>query len=347
MKTKFLSAILIAFLFGSSLKVQAHDFEVSMNSGNVYYVNVLDTLLRTAELTFAGEYNRPDHIKFQGVVSVPETVSYKGKDYRIVRIGVKAFCAGDKIESVILPSSVKTISEFAFEGCTSLKSIVFPGSQVKIGEGAFWNCTNIEEITFGSDWTEIDFDHFKWSTALKNIEIPAKVRKIMHLRDIKSLENINIDENNSAFASVDGILYSRDKSILYTCPVARKADVIVPEGTKSILRGAFLECRLVEAVELPSSIEGVSFTEFAPLVSLKSLTLKCVNPIMTAKFNGEKVFALKLASSAKLFVPKASVRTYMESVCSSAGKYESFDGKDIVECTEENLLNAKNITKIK
>lgn len=347
MKTKLLPTILIVILFGNSFESKAHDFEVSMNSGNVYYVNVLDTLLRTAELTFAGEYSRPDCIKAQGVVSIPEKVSYKGKDYRIVRIGVKAFCAGDKIESVILPSSVRQISEFAFEGCTSLKSIVFPGSQVKIGKGAFWNCTNIEEITFGSDWTEVDFDHFKWSAALKDIEIPAKVRKILHLRAIKSLENINIDENNNAFASVDGILYSGNKSILYTCPVAHKANVIIPEGTKFILRGAFLECGLVETLELPSSIEELSFVDFAALVSLKSLILNIHSPIMTAKLKGEKVFALKLAPSAKLFVPKASVKTYKEMVSTTPGEYESFDGKDKIECVEADLLNSKNITKIK
>lgn len=347
MKSKLLSTIFSAILIGSSFSASAHDFEVSMNSGNVYYVNVLDTLLRTAEITYAGEYSRPDCIKATGVVSIPEKVSYKGQDYRIVKIGVKAFCAGEKIESVILPSSVKQISEFAFEGCTSLKSIVFPGSQVKIGEGAFWNCSNIEEIAFGSDWTEVDFDHFKWSTALKDIEIPVKVRKILHLRAIKSLENINIDEKNNAFASVDGVLYSGNKSVLYTCPVAHKADVIVPEGTKSILRGAFLECGLVEAVSLPSTIEELSFVDFVALVSLKSLTLNIPNPIMTAKFDGEKVFALKLAPSAKLYVPKASVKMYVETVCSVVGKYESLDGKDTIECSEADLLNAKNITRIK
>lgn len=347
MKTKFALIILIAVLLGNTLDAPAHDFEVSMNSGNVYYVNVLDTLLRTAELTFAGEYSRPDRIKAKGVVSVPEKVTYNGKNYRIVRIGVKAFCAGDKIESVILPSSVKAISEFAFEGCTSLKSVVFPGSQVKICEGAFWNCTNIEEITFGSDWTEVDFDHFKWSKALKDIEIPAKVRKILHLRAIRSLENINIDARNNAFASVDGVLYSGNKSILYTCPVAHRTPVIVPEGTKSILRGAFLECRLVDAVELPSSMEEISFTDFSPMVSLKSLTMKSINPVMTAKLNGKKVFALKLAPTASLYVPKASVKTYKELVSTVPGKYESFDGKDMIECVGADLLGSENITRIK
>lgn len=347
MKTKLFLSVFFAILFGSAFSVSAHDFEVSMNSGNVYYVNILDTLLRTAELTFAGEYSRPDSINARGVVSVPETVSYKEKDYKIVKIGVKAFCAGVEIESVILPSSVRTISAFAFEGCTSLKSIVFPGSQVNIEYGAFWNCTNIEDISFGSDWTEVNFEHFKWSTSLKDVEIPAKVRKILHLRAIKSLENINVDAKNSAFASVDGVLYSWNKSVLYTCPVAHKSDVIIPEGTTSILRGAFLECSSVESVSLPSSMEEISFADFAPLVSLKALTLNNINPIMTAKFGGEKVFALKLAPSVRLYVPKASVKTYMKMICSSAGKYESFDGKDIIECSETDMLCAKNIKKIK
>lgn len=103
----------------------------------------------------------------------------------------------------------------------------------------------------------------------------------------------------------------------------------------------------MEAVSLPSTIEELSFVDFVALVSLKSLTLNIPNPIMTAKFDGEKVFALKLAPSAKLYVPKASVKMYVETVCSVVGKYESLDGKDTIECSEADLLNAKNITRIK
>lgn len=347
MKTKILTTIALTIFAGNVFSASAHDFEVPMKSGNVFYANVLDTLLKTVELTYAGEYSRPDSIKVSGVVNIPETVPFKGKNYKVVRIGVKAFCSADRIETVILPSSVSTIAEFAFEGCTSLKSIVFPGSQVEICDGAFWNCTDIEEVVFGSDWVEVDLGHFRWSTALKTIEIPTKVRKIQNLRNVKSLENIYVDTKNSAFASDGGLLYSADKKDLYACPVAHKEAIVVPEGTQTIIRGAFLECGCVTSVTLPATLKNISFVEFAELASLTVLIFNSETPIMTAMFDGNQVFALKLARPVKLYVPGSSTKIYAESVCSSAGIYESIDEKDKVECAATDMLVAKNIYKIK
>jgi hypothetical protein len=52
----------------------------------------------------------------------------------------------DKIVSVILPDSLTSIGNFAFQGCTSLASIDLPDSLTSIGSSAFYGCTSLVSI---------------------------------------------------------------------------------------------------------------------------------------------------------------------------------------------------------
>ena len=46
-----------------------------------------------------------------------------------------------------IPSSVTSIGEEAFSGCTYLESIEIPDSVTSIGKEAFYNCSSLESIT--------------------------------------------------------------------------------------------------------------------------------------------------------------------------------------------------------
>ena len=54
-----------------------------------------------------------------------------------------------------IPSSVKTIGEFAFAGNNRLKKIVVPSGVKKINEGAFSYCTSLKKVRFLSRNTEL------------------------------------------------------------------------------------------------------------------------------------------------------------------------------------------------
>ncbi|MBO4878074.1 MAG: leucine-rich repeat protein [Ruminococcus sp.] len=79
-------------------------------------------------------------------VTVPDTVSGELQDYPVVGVYKEAFAGQDKLTSVILPESVRSIQELAFSNTTSLKTIDLPDDLAVIEYGAFYR-SGLTEIT--------------------------------------------------------------------------------------------------------------------------------------------------------------------------------------------------------
>ena len=55
---------------------------------------------------------------YSGSLTIPETVSYKGKTYHVTKIGFRAFKGCTGLTSVTIPNSVTEIGSSAFDGCS-------------------------------------------------------------------------------------------------------------------------------------------------------------------------------------------------------------------------------------
>ena len=53
---------------------------------------------------------------------------------------------GETLGSIVLPDTITTLGEYAFENCTNLISIKIPSSITEIGKGAFQGCTSLTDI---------------------------------------------------------------------------------------------------------------------------------------------------------------------------------------------------------
>ena len=83
---------------------------------------------------------------YSGSITIPSTVTYYSKIYRVIGIDGSAFenCIG--LISVIIPNSVTTIGGSAFSGCAGLTSITIPNSVTSIGDGAFYSCHSLQNV---------------------------------------------------------------------------------------------------------------------------------------------------------------------------------------------------------
>ena len=113
------------------------------------------------------------------------------------------------------------------------------------------------------------------SPNIKSISIPASVQNIEYVvdKDIRAgratfynnqVEDISVNEDNSFFCSIDGLLYTKDKKTLIAYPTARVQDSIyLPEGIESIAGSALSSQSQVglcntRYIELPLSLRKIS-----------------------------------------------------------------------------------------
>lgn len=339
--------ILLAWLLFLGSLAQAHDFVVTLDGQKVYF-NIKSQKNRTAEVTYNGSIAQHAPSYFEGELTIPEKVKHNDIVYTVTGIGSKAFSGADKLTGIILPSGIQTIGDFAFEGCTSLSKIIFPGGIVKFGQGVFFRCDKIQDISFGSDWKELDLKMFRWSDSLTVVTIPAKIERIQNLKSLKHLESVSIDINNARFSAIDGVLYNKNHETLYGCPRAYRGKLRIAEGTRQITAGALIDCPNIEQIDLPESLEAVSFREFSRMPALKRIIFRNEQPVTTAQIGTEGFLVLQvLDPGIELIVPKKAKAAYQEALVQQAGLYTEPEGAVSYPVKAEMMPAKKNIIGVK
>ena len=67
-------------------------------------------------------------------VIIPSEITYNERNYRVTRIGIRAFKGCTGLTAITIPNSVTSIGDEAFEDCTGLTAITIPNSVTSIGE---------------------------------------------------------------------------------------------------------------------------------------------------------------------------------------------------------------------
>ena len=193
------------------------------------------------------------------------------------------YCTG--LEELNLSSSVRTIGGEAFSH-NNIKKLVIPDSVEEIGSCAFANSTCLEELILGNSLVSVGNSAFSESDNLKNVTIGDAIEDVHALfHDDPSfaaatnafwysnhfIQNIYTNPTNPRFTSVDGVLFSKDKTGLLVFPAGRTGVYTVPDGVTSIDTCAFLESDKLEGIVIPSSVKRVGEYAFHGCNSLKKL----------------------------------------------------------------------------
>ena len=153
--------------------------------------------------------------KYFGEVVIPESVEHEGAAYSVTSIGSSAFrdCSGltsvhisdiaawckidfedfasnpldyahhlylngEEVKDLVIPNSVTSIGDYAFEYCSGLTSVTIGNSVTSIGSGAFGGCSGLTSVIIGNSVTSIGSSAFGGCSGLTSVTIGNSVTSI-------------------------------------------------------------------------------------------------------------------------------------------------------------------------
>ncbi len=242
-------------------------------------------------------------------------------------IGTYMFSYLTQLKTIKLPNSVTSIGDRAFSDCFGLTSVTIPGSVTSIGSYAFENCSGLTSVTIADGVTSIATSAFSGCSGLTSIVVDSK-NTIYDSRDncnaiIKTAKNElflgcqttiipgsvtligeSAFEGCSGLTSVTipGSVTSIGFYAFESC--SGLTSVTIADGVTSIGSSAFESCSGLTSVTIPGSVTSIGGEAFSGCSKLKDIICKPTTPPdMYYSF-------AKIASNAKIYVPKGCGKTY-------------------------------------
>ena len=229
-----------------------------------------------------------DKIPANGHITIPDgitTIGYAAFANKRENVNnIQYANDNDKLISVKIPNSVKSINDFAFYNCTKLKIINIPNSVTSIGGGAFERCKSLTSITIPNSVTNIEKEAFYGCSSLSSITIPNSVTSIGgHAFAGCSLTSITIPNSvtsigDSAFAgclltsiTIPNSVTSIGKSTFAGC--SKLSSITIPNSVTSIGDYAFIGCALLTSITIPNSVKTIGGHAFEKCRALTNITI--------------------------------------------------------------------------
>ncbi len=195
------------------------------------------------------------------------------------------------IPDIIDGYPVISVGNQAFSGCHNITSVTIPDTVKNIGSSAFSNCNNIKSVTVGAGVKSMPSNAFG-----------------------KSVERIEVSENNSTFSSDEyGVVYNKDKTELRIYPSGNRQTVYtIPATVTKILSDSYSA--------------RISFSENLAFIHVDDNNAVYSNDEYGVLFNKDKTKLIRC--------PRNLIYT----------EYEIPDG--VISATEGAFYGCKNLTKV-
>lgn len=264
-------------------------------------------------------FKAKDYLRSQSSILIPEGVT---------ELAEEAFYGFDKLENVVLPSTLISIGDRAFENCKRLKTInlkdcpylehiglcAFDSVQISsidlsktkvnyIGGNAFAHIDKLTSVILPETLKEIGDFAFSGS-AITEIIIPDSVVHIGQLAfNCNLLEKATIGKSAKNYCDLENL---RDNAIFYHTPKLKeltfRSEVVEYTGATKLNKvtfddtvkelgiGAFAGCDELEEVVIPDSVEKIGAGAFMNCHNLSSIVLSDnITEIAEGAFSGTSV----------------------------------------------------------
>ncbi|NLK55810.1 MAG: leucine-rich repeat domain-containing protein [Bacteroidales bacterium] len=305
LKSALLAAIALAFLLSAN-QSEAAVGDTFTDANFTYTVLTEEGTTGTVSVAKQSESTPSE------TVTIPSSVTNASRTYSVTDIGSYAFSYCVSLVSITIPDSVTNIGNYAFQGCSSLTNIevspwnmtytaengvlftkdktsllnypagkeeevyVIPENVTIINPSAFYNCSNLTRIVIPVGVTEIN------------------ASKILNCN---SLTDIEVSQENKNYTTIDGVLFTKNKTSLIIYPAGKKletytipssvttirfyafdgcsrlANIVIPNNVTEIEMGAFRYCTSLTNIVIPDSITYIDWAVFEYCTSLTNVTI--------------------------------------------------------------------------
>lgn len=184
---------------------------------------------------------------------------YYSRSHIVSGKGVVSGCAARNYSNEEVTYSIgQGITELG-DNCLSKSSIYgisLPETLEVIGNSCFRN-SKISGITLPASLKKMG--HSNFPSTLTSITIPPLIEEFFvdNVTECDKLTSINVDEKNTKYKAVDGILYTYDMTEILFCPNAKTGKVIIPNTVKRIGDYCFYRCKSLKTIIIPPTVEYI------------------------------------------------------------------------------------------
>ena len=222
--------------------------KLGLNLNNITAKDIIDTINKQAET----EYGRDDIIELdlRGCANL-KSIGNLGDKY-----GFGAFQGCKSLKTVILPTSLESIGDYAFYLCDGLTSINLSGctNLTTIGKDAFNSCSTLKEIILPKTLTTIKASAFQSCSNLTSINLEdTEVKTIENnaFSDCTSLETVTLPRTVTEIAN----------SVFWGCTNLTSIHLEVTK-IDTIELQTFSLCTSLKTVILPATLKSIGGIAF-------------------------------------------------------------------------------------
>ena len=250
-------------------------YEVIMKDGNRMYFGIKnDKEVRMGcwSYFYAGseyEYEKYAAYEYKGHLVVPEKITLEGKEYLVTELYDMACTSssGTGRHSSAGPDSYSYREITIERPNTTLLSVVIPKTIKKMTEGVFSCCTALKSVKFekGSPITELPGRVFECCSSLEEVVLPENLTVLKGFIDgpfvcCTSLKSINLPETVTEVG----------EEAFFGCTSLENINL---ENVKTIGECAFMECTALKNLNM-NNVENINTSAFYKCTSLETVTLE-------------------------------------------------------------------------
>ena len=227
---------------------------------------------------------RKESVSISGDMVVPGKIEYQGEEYKVTKVGMISFAAETPERNLF---TILSDEEYL-----KVTSITFEDGIEEINDSHLGMYVHAASINIPKSVKNISPATYRQQSVRNFLYVDENGR---FLSDV----TFNVDKDNPVYTSIDGVLYDKDMKTLLRCPRNKTGEFVVPEGVEALAWSAFRSCGQLESVVLPVGLKTVGEENATSGVFNECYKLAKINIPSTVEYMSYQAFYTNSSSGLK------------------------------------------------